>query len=291
MGATLFEALTQSDRITTLGAAAQKKIAAFTRMLKDLAPSARGPVAPLMERVYVDSGLEASLAKSGADGQNAQENVAELINAAAAYDLQADEPNLVDYLQQIALFSDADAYDATSGRVALMTLHAAKGLEFEHVFIVGLEDGLLPHERGAGSEEEMEEERRLFFVGVTRAKTNLTISHARYRTTRGQTLRTVPSQFLYELGESLTPKDDDDPAEDDDTLLTGPDRPRRARSARSSAQREPEFTPGQLVRHKKFGLGRVKKYEDMGASSIVVVAFNTGQTKSLLLEYAGLSKV
>jgi DNA helicase-2/ATP-dependent DNA helicase PcrA len=198
---------------------------------------------------------------------------------------------LVDYLQQIALFSDADAYDATSGRVALMTLHAAKGLEFDNVFIVGLEDGLLPHERGGGNEEEMEEERRLFFVGITRAKTNLTISYARYRTTRGQTLRTVPSQFLYELGDGLTPLDDEDAEPAHEAPFSRPSARPGPNRSRPTKRKEPEFVPGQLVRHKKFGLGRVKKYEDMGASSIVVVAFNTGQTKSLLLEYAGLSKV
>ena len=109
-------------------------------------------------------------------------------------------PSLVDYLQQIALFSDADAYNASVERVALMTLHSAKGLEFDTVFIVGVEEGLLPHERSADNENETEEERRLFFVGITRAKVNLFIAFAKYRQIRGQTLRTIPSQFLFELG-------------------------------------------------------------------------------------------
>ena len=228
--------------------------------------------------------------KGGADGQDALDNVGELINTAAAYDQQAEQPSLVDYLQQIALFSDADAYDASVGRVALMTLHAAKGLEFDHVFIIGLEEGLLPHERGSGSEEETEEERRLFFVGMTRAKTSLLISYSQYRTIRGQTLRVIPSQFLYELGEALRPKQGWEDAHDDSLPIT----PRSKSRARSLSHRtqeaEPEFVPGQLVRHKTFGLGRVKKYVDMGANSVVVVSFNTGQTKSLLLQYANLSK-
>jgi DNA helicase-2/ATP-dependent DNA helicase PcrA len=290
-GITLYEALQQADRIGALGAAARQKLGAFARMMRELAKEVSGPVAPLMERVFAASGLKESLGRAGADGQDAQENVSELINAATIYDQQADEPQLVDYLQQIALFSDADAYDATSGRVALMTLHAAKGLEFDTVFIVGLEDGLLPHERGGGNEEEMEEERRLFFVGITRAKTNLTISYARYRTTRGQTLRTVPSQFLYELGQGLTPLGDEDAGPHDEASFSrSSSRPEPKRS-QPATRKDPEYVPGQLVRHKKFGLGRVKKYEDMGANSIVVVTFNTGQTKSLLLEYAGLSKV
>ena len=289
-GITLFDALKRADQITALGNAAKTKLAAFMKTIEPLAKDTTGSVARLAERVFTASGLEQSLAKGGADGQDALDNVGELINTAAAYDQQAERPSLVDYLQQIALFSDADAYDASVGRVALMTLHAAKGLEFDHVFIIGLEEGLLPHERGSGSEEETEEERRLFFVGVTRAKTSLQISYSQYRTIRGQTLRVIPSQFLYELGGALRPRQDWEDTHDD-SLPTAPRSKRKAPSLSHSAREaEPEFAPGQLVRHKTFGLGRVKKYVDMGANSVVVVSFNTGQTKSLLLQYADLSK-
>ncbi|GAI49375.1 unnamed protein product, partial [marine sediment metagenome] len=180
-----------------------------------------------------------ALQAAGADGKNALENVNELINAAGLYDQQAEQPSLLDYLQQIALFSDVDAYDTAADRVALMTLHAAKGLEFENVFIIGLEDNLLPHERGADDKEELEEERRLFFVGITRAKQGLYISYARYRKIRGQTLRTIPSQFLYELGINLV-----DTVEEEQYFYDEAD-----------AQTVPNFAPGQLVRHKFFGLG------------------------------------
>ncbi|MHC4425477.1 MAG: 3'-5' exonuclease, partial [Planctomycetota bacterium] len=92
-----------------------------------------GKVAPLAERAFTESGLAESLSAAGTEGQNARENINELINAAAEYDQRAEEPSLLDYLQQISLFSDVDAYDAASDRVGLMTLHAAKGLEFENV--------------------------------------------------------------------------------------------------------------------------------------------------------------
>jgi DNA helicase-2/ATP-dependent DNA helicase PcrA len=194
----------------------------------------------------------------------------------------------VDYLQQIALFSDTDTYDGTVDRVALMTLHAAKGLEFEHVFIIGLETGMLPHERAARSPEELEEERRLLFVGITRAKTTLTISYARYRNFRGQLLRTIPSQFLYELGPGLmheAPEPEDEPS--------APSLPTQHRRAPLPADADSgaAFAPGQLVRHREFGLGRVKKFVDMGANSVIVISFNSGQTKSLLLQYADVIKV
>jgi len=269
----LYEALKKAEHIESLSKAPKAKIAVFINMLEQL--DVAGEVAPIVERVFAESGLEKALQAAGADGKNALENVNELINAVSLYDQQAEQPSLLDYLQQIALFSDVDAYDTAADRVALMTLHAAKGLEFENVFIVGLEDGLLPHERGADDKEELEEERRLFFVGITRAKQGLYISYARYRTIRGQTLRTIPSQFLYELGIKLV-----DTVEEEQYFYDEAD-----------AQTVPNFAPGQLVRHKFFGLGTIKEFIDMGENSIVTVEFNTGQTKTLMLKYADISKM
>ncbi len=286
-GIPLFDALKRVGEIPSFSGAVKTKLSAFVRMIGGLAQKAEGNVAPLAERVFTDSGLEQSLKGAGPDGQTALENVEELINTAAAYDKQAENPSLLDYLQQIALFSDADAYDAASERVALMTLHAAKGLEFEHVFIIGLEHGLLPHERAGNSEEELEEERRLFFVGMTRAKTTLSVSYSRYRAVRGQVLRTIPSQFLQELGEGLL----DSALGLEDKLQPQP-RPVRASAPLPPDTSQPApFKPGQLVRHKTFGLGRVKKFVDMGANSVIVISFNSGQTKSLLLQYAELTNV
>ncbi len=293
-GLTLSQALTRADQVAEVSGAARTKLKAFSCLLDKLRRDIVGPVAPLAERVFCESGLEQSFKGTGQDGQDALENIGELINAAAAYDQQTTEPSLLDYLQQIALFSDTDAYEATSERAALMTLHAAKGLEFDHVFIIGLEDGLLPHERGSGDGDELEEERRLFFVGVTRARINLYLSYARYRTVRGQFLRTVASPFLFELGLDSVAPDDEDGEEDDQDAFFSYSRPPRSFAVSRAApakQAEPEFAPGQLVRHKTFGLGRVRKYADMGANSVVTVQFNSGQTKSLLLQYANLTRV
>jgi len=288
-GIALFEAVKTANEIPGLSAAVKEKLADFAKMMAGFAPQIDGEVAPLAERVFRETGLEASLKSAGLEGQTAVENVEELINTAAAYDKQTDSPSLVDYLQQIALFSDADAYDAASGQVALMTLHAAKGLEFEHVFIIGLETGLLPHERANGNQDELEEERRLFFVGVTRAKTNLYVSHARYRTFRGQLLRTIPSQFLFELGSGFV---HEVPEPDDESCPSrSQPAPKSTPFSSETAQRPAPFVPGELVRHKTFGLGRVKKFVDMGANSVIMISFNSGQTKSLLLQYAELTKV
>jgi DNA helicase II / ATP-dependent DNA helicase PcrA len=285
-GLPLFDALRNAGDIPGLGDAVKTKLLGFVTMMEGFAGKTEGKVAPLMEDVFTDSGLEESFRKQGTEGQTALENIEELISTAAHYDQQTENPSLVDYLQQIALFSDADAYDASGERVALMTLHAAKGLEFDHVFIIGLEHGMLPHERAGGSHEDLEEERRLFFVGMTRAKTNLYISYAQYRTFRGQFLRTIPSQFLYELGPGLMqePLDHDEPPRPLEPV-------RRVVPQAESASRPAPYAPGQLVRHKTFGLGRVKKFVDMGANSVVTINFNSGQTKSLLLQYADLTKV
>jgi DNA helicase-2/ATP-dependent DNA helicase PcrA len=250
-------------------------------MLEQFKKDVTGEVAPLADRVFNESGLAESLATGGPDGLNALENLNELINSAAEYDKQAEEPSLLDYLQQISLFSDTDAYDAASDRVALMTLHAAKGLEFEHVFIAGVEDGLLPHERSNTGEddEQLEEERRLFFVGITRAKSGLYISYARYRTVRGQFLRTIPSQFLFELGTDFTEHAQDDNFDIDD------------HDDYDTSQIMPRFKTGRLVRHEKFGLGRIKQFTDMGENSIIVIKFNSGQLKTLMVKYANLTEV
>jgi len=281
----LFEAFKESEQIESLSKATKDKLGSFVNMLEKFKKDIGGQVAPLAGRVSVESGLADSLRAAGPEGEGPLENINELINSAANYDQQTEQPSLVDYLQQISLFSDVDAYDAESSRVALMTLHAAKGLEFENVFIVGVEDGLLPHERSNTNEDEdeLEEERRLFFVGITRAKTGLYISYARYRTVRGQMLRTIPSQFLFELGPDLIEQDCFCHSRASGNPLN------QAHS--SSSQIIPLFQAGQLVRHKSFGLGRVEEFIDMGENSVVVVEFDSGQIKSLMVKYAGLSKV
>ena len=269
---TFFEALKRSAHIQSLSNAPKTKLAGFVEMINRFAADLDGRVAPLAERVFVESGLKESLSGSKAPDKSAVENIEELINSAAQYDKETESPSLLGYLQQISLFSDVDSYDAASSRVALMTLHCAKGLEFENVFIIGLEQGLLPHERSVDDEDQTEEERRLFFVGITRAKSNLNISYAQYRTIRGQMLRTIPSQFLYELDVGLPQpvSESQDFCED------------------STSQVFADLPCGQLVRHKKFGLGHIKEFTDLGENSTVLIKFNTGQIKTLMLKYANL---
>ncbi|MDD5459079.1 MAG: UvrD-helicase domain-containing protein, partial [Phycisphaerae bacterium] len=264
----LYEGMKLAERIESLSAGVKSKVAGFVNMMENFIKLIDGPVAELAEKVFDESGMKKTL-ESGAEPDNdAVENVNELINAAAVYDNNTPEPNLLDYIQQIALFSDTDTYDTSADRIALMTLHAAKGLEFENVFIIGLEEGLLPHERSADNEDEVEEERRLFFVGITRAKSNLYISYSRYRTIHGQLMRAIPSPFLYEIGHQIEELEPQTTLEYD------------TQDIEADYQPTPKFASGQLVRHKKFGMGAVKEFVDMGENSVIVIKFNSGMTKS-----------
>jgi DNA helicase-2/ATP-dependent DNA helicase PcrA len=154
---------------------------------------------------------------------------------------------------------------------------------------------LLPHERSADDGDEAEEERRLFFVGITRARTNLHISFARYRQIRGQTLRTIPSQFLFELGlefsesasQPLFSEASADKFEIDGRQSEIENIPPASKFSLPNSR----FHSGDIVVHKKFGIGTVKDFADMGENSVVTVAFNSGLTKTLMLKYAKLAKI
>lgn len=280
-GLSFFDAACQARRLDTISAATRAHFAGFGQMIQKFQNDAAGEVAPLMDCVFAESGLAEALKKDG--DTEAIENINELINAAAEYDGGAETPSLLDYLQSIALYSDTDAYDPNAARVSLMTLHAAKGLEFDFVFIIGLEDGVLPHERSQTNPEDMEEERRLFFVGITRARDELTITYARYRVLRGQFIRSVPSPFLYEIGfcgETVQFQEDrqEHPGDYPDEVS-------------GSIQPQGEgFQANELVSHPKFGSGRVKEFLNLGPDSIVVVKFQSGQTKSLMVKYANLTR-
>ncbi|MDP6380730.1 MAG: 3'-5' exonuclease, partial [Phycisphaerae bacterium] len=196
---TLLDAITRAAGDGSLPKRATLALAAFADLIKRVQEQVEGLVQPAVESVVDEAGFRKYLLADDKSGKEREANLDELINAAANYDLTADEPDLLGWLQTVSLMSEQDDYDESAGQVSLMTLHAVKGLEFPVVFIIGLEEGLLPHERSQESEEEIEEERRLFFVGMTRAKQELVITRARRRQIRGFYTVTVASPFLYEL--------------------------------------------------------------------------------------------
>lgn len=199
-----------------LAAAAAKKVLIFSEMIHQLA-ALTGSVKDVLEDVIRRSGMEQALSGNDEDSIQGRSDVGELVSTAAEFD-QTVGGTLAEYLHLVSLVSDADHFEGAGGSVTLMTLHAAKGLEYPMVFVVGCEQGLLPFVRDEGNGngwsvvgppvDGLEEERRLAFVGMTRAMSILTLSCARQRMIRGQTLSQVPSQFLDEMGkEDLTTED------------------------------------------------------------------------------------
>lgn len=199
-GRPLLETMSQADEHLT--SAAAKKVRGFVTLLETINQHTAGPVADAVRFVLAASGIERELTEQPEDeGEDRLANVYELVTAAARYDEETPEPSLADFLHRVSLVSDQDSIDESLGCVQLLTLHAAKGLEFPVVFIVGWEQGLLPHARALFDAGDIEEERRLAFVGITRARRRLFLTHVQERQTRGVTSVQIESQFLRELGD------------------------------------------------------------------------------------------
>ncbi|MGC9453797.1 MAG: ATP-dependent helicase [Phycisphaerae bacterium] len=198
-GCPVLEACARADA-EALGAAGAKRTTAFARIISSLSDRLDRPVREIIEDVVRESGLEDDLSKDDEDTRQALSNVHELISTAAEFDRRVGG-SLADYLYQVSLVSDVDHFQGGDGAVTLMTLHAAKGLEFPKVFVIGCEDGLLPFKRehAPGEDSDMEEERRLLFVGMTRAMDELTLTHVRRRVRRGRGQSQRQSPFLKEL--------------------------------------------------------------------------------------------
>jgi DNA helicase-2/ATP-dependent DNA helicase PcrA len=242
-----------------------------------------------MEAVVSRSGYEQMLRKAdkGPDtGESAMANVNELISSAAEFDAEHENGTLDEYLSQISLVSDVDHLKGAGGAVTLMTLHAAKGLEFPVVAMIGLEEGCLPHARARGNLTELEEERRLCFVGITRAQEHLILTKAAYRTMRGLRERTVTSPFLTEM-----PQDALEVIDRTGLNFGDSRREYRERLETENERLSGSFRKGQLVRHPTFGMGRIAEISDMGQQTRAVVDFNQAGRKTLILQYARLEAV
>jgi DNA helicase II / ATP-dependent DNA helicase PcrA len=287
-GKNIWQTLNSVEEVSSLNAAARVRIKNFTQMIIDLQGQLNNPVAYIMTQVCEKTGMKESLAAEKTEEPAA--NVAELINSAVQFDSENEQPTLAEYLQQIALVSDSDAYDAQAGAVSLMTLHSAKGLEFPAVFIIGVEDGLIPHTRSVSSEQDVEEERRLLFVGITRAQEHLALSYSRNRTIQGASLATIRSEFLRNLSglqycDLSTEQNPEQPEEDSSFDDNGDDSPDYDNDGIAG------FALGQLVRHPSLGIGRIERLMPARDDSRVIVQFKSGARKTLVLKYARLEKL
>jgi DNA helicase-2/ATP-dependent DNA helicase PcrA len=230
----LLEAARHSAQVPRISARSSRRIEAFVQWLDRLAPLVHGAVEPLLQRLLDESGYRQQFQDS--DDQQDDErlaNIEELVTVARRFDSEHPGGSLEEFLEQTALVNDTDTWEAQHDSVTLMTLHASKGLEFPVVFIIALEEGLLPHERSRRDPAQLEEERRLLFVGMTRAQQELHLSRAARRSFRGHTGSTIPSVFLGELppAEVLWEDETAGPQPPTADLLAGPRLPEALRAS------------------------------------------------------------
>ena len=281
-GISLWEA-TDFAEDAGVGAAPQKAVRAFRTVIQSCMSGALELEVPeLIERVLDQSGTIAALeAERTIEAQGRIENLQELVSLAREWQEQNSEPNLSSFLQEVSLYSDQDAIRGEASLVTLMTLHNAKGLEFRAVFLIGMEEGMFPHSRSI-EEQGVEEERRLCYVGMTRAMEKLTLLHASSRMQYGGRAHNLPSRFLDELPERHVERERLQPAS-----WSGYGVPRQSQvQPRSDA---PSLSTGDSVRHGTLGEGVVTRMEVGG---VVVVRFaGDGSERRLMLDYAPLEKI
>jgi DNA helicase-2/ATP-dependent DNA helicase PcrA len=293
LGEPVWDVAAAPEAIPGLGAAAVKAVGRFMSVmerLRERAASGAG-VGDLLEELLEETGyVEALRAERTIEAEGRIENLEELVGVGREYDAGAEvsengeEPSVEQFLQQIALFSEQDQLRGDEGIVTLMTMHNAKGLEYDTVFMIGLEDGVFPHSRAIEAGD-IEEERRLCYVGITRARRELYMSHARSRSLFGAREWNMRSRFVDEVPIELTDRDEDAP--------TGPAAASTwqggaAAPASPGAGGGASFSLGDDVVHANFGEGVVTGIEPGG---LVVVRFpSDGSERKLMADYAPLKK-
>ena len=309
-GVTMLEAAASADEVPEVRAAGARGLMRFAELIRRFrARASQATIGELLEELVEDLDLVRHLYDEGPDGEDRARNVAELIAGALDFDVslsQSIELEDVDtlteldlFLQEVALVADVDRLDPDAETVTLMTLHNAKGLEFPVVFIAGLEEGLFPLGRAYDEADALEEERRLFYVGITRAEDKLSFSWARQRRRAGDFTYGSLSSFVDSVPEALLDHRKSDRLER--MRHSTPHRGRYRGRETVDVQHEPEldlsmnqdsprFVKGERVVHETFGPGAVVEITGFGRDLKVTVSFDDVGEKKLLLRYASLEK-
>ncbi len=304
----LFEALEHADMIPSLGRVVSK-IAPFVDLIHHLRQvSANEGVSRLLQEVIDATGYVEELKAENTDEAKARiENIDELLTKVVTYEQDTDEPTLSGFLEEVALVADIDSLDEHASYVVLMTLHSAKGLEFPNVYLAGMEEGLFPSYMSitADEDDEIEEERRLCYVGITRAKEHLSITGARMRMMRGETQYHGISRFVKEIPESLLQGNTWEPKPREEYTAFAQSKPRtsmkkmplvaqiyQAKNFGTKIQKNAlAYGEGDRVKHGKFGEGTVVMINDGGRDFEVTVEFDTAGRKKMFASFAKLQKV
>ncbi|MCI6690491.1 MAG: DNA helicase PcrA [Clostridiaceae bacterium] len=301
-----FEALEEAGEIPGLGKAALK-IQPFVHLIHEMRLSlADMSMQDLIQAILDKTGYAEDLKNEDTDESEARlENIDEFINKAVTYEEGAEEPNLSGFLEEVALVADIDSVEDGDNRVLLMTLHSAKGLEFPYVYLAGMEDGLFPSYMSIAADdptEEIEEERRLCYVGITRAMKELTITCARCRMVRGETQYNNVSRFVREIPSELLARKSVMPREPKKPEVPQNTSYQKAKEAFRTKTFDPQqfkvvkadkldYTVGDQVSHVKFGKGTVLEITEGGRDYEVKVDFERFGVKKLFASFAKLKKV
>ena len=323
VGKSMFEIISDSEYLDAMGRSASK-LKDFSGMIESfIARKSQVPVTTLIDEVLHRTGyLDAVLAESPEEARTRTENIEEFRSKAYEYQSAVENPTFEGFLDNISLVSDVDNHDSEQDAVVLMTLHSAKGLEFPVVFMCGMEKGLFPSSMSEAEEGGMEEERRLCYVGITRAKEKLFITAARYRTIYGQTTPQLLSQFVDEIDDELL----DDSGQKRNFIARNHDSsstyniyrngmqyssgsnfgtPKMSVSSiadkygivsasslmKTAASSDFDFKKGDKVNHRKFGNGMIISISPSGGDHLVEILFDNVGTKKLMASIAKLTKL
>ncbi len=306
-GISFFQALEDADQIPGIGKA-QLKIQPFVHLIHEMRLKlADLSLKELMEEILEKTGYARELEEEGTEEADARlENIDELITKIVTYEEGAEHPELSGFLEEVALVADIDSLEGDDNRVLLMTLHSAKGLEFPRVYLAGMEDGIFPSYMSiaADTEEEIEEERRLCYVGITRAMKELTLTSARFRMVRGENHCNAVSRFVREIPEELMKKEElYAPKFQEQAPVSKRDQVyERAKEAFRTKTFDPsqfkvvkadrlDYGPGDRVSHVKFGEGTVLEIAEGGRDYEVKVDFDRAGVKRMFASFAKLKKI
>lgn len=300
LGLSAYEVCERADEFQKTSRSASK-LMGFTDMIKGFQKCVdeKMSLSDLLQEVLEKTKYLDYLSEDPETYDDRVNNIKELSSMFIKYQEESEEPNLSDFLEDVALITDIDSYNEDEDAVVLMTLHSAKGLEFPVVFIPGMEEGIFPGNQSMYSDEDLEEERRLAYVGITRAKEKLYLVNAQQRMLYGQTSRNMPSRFLREIPASVT-QDVSVKSYRTNTATAFRSAP-AVRSSESAvkfgkvgntAQKSTvDYKVGDTVLHKTFGTGTILTLQPMGNDVLMEVSFDKAGTKKMMANFARLEKV
>ncbi len=297
----IFEVLMTSEVLAELSGTAKQRLADFAMLMMEIMTEMNQlTIAQLLELVLEKTEMLDMLRReSDPKAESRIENIGELISVAKNFADENPDGNLQDFLEQVALVNDVDQYENEEQKVTLMTLHSAKGLEFPVVFLAGMDEGLFPHARAFLDANEMEEERRLCYVGITRAERILYLTHAKTRTVFGKTNPYMPSRFIAEIPDELcemkkSRRQVDWQAEDrrhrESRNAVGQSFLRTKTRPQANSQAAYDWQVGDLAKHAKWGVGKVLEVRGEGEKMQLKLEFPTQGVRLVMVKFAPLTK-